>query len=94
MTGYDVHDDNSKELKAAYPHGYFTNVITEKAEEIIGNHKNDRPLFLEIAHLAGHASEAEDPLEVPDVRQVNTEFSYITDVNRRKYAGKLSNNNN
>ncbi|KAL7303858.1 hypothetical protein TKK_0003980 [Trichogramma kaykai] len=93
VTRYDMHDDDESELRAAYPRGYFTDMITEKAEETIKAHvlnePEDRPLFLEIAHLAGHASIKDDPLEVRDRAQVDAEFGHIENAERRKYAGMI-----
>ncbi|CAB0034749.1 unnamed protein product [Trichogramma brassicae] len=93
VTRYDMHDDDESELRAAYPRGYFTDMITEKAEETIKAHAlnepEDRPLFLEIAHLAGHASIKDDPLEVRDRAKVDAEFGHIESADRRKYAGMI-----
>ena len=89
-----MHEDEPSTLKVAHPNGYFTDLITEKAEEIIKTNGNDRPLFLEISHLAAHASEAEDPLEVRSMAEVNATFPYIRDINRRRYAGNQLENMN
>ena len=43
-----------------------------------------------ISHLAGHATDYTDDrnLEVRNITETNQKFSYIKNVNRRKYAGK------
>ncbi|XP_014214434.1 arylsulfatase B-like [Copidosoma floridanum] len=90
VTGYDLHrEDSEGERVPSEENKYFTDLITDEAETIIKRNGNDKPLFLQISHLAVHASEAEDPLEVRNSTEVNTTFSYITDTNRRKYAGMM-----
>jgi hypothetical protein len=76
-------------LNAIKEPGYFNELITREAEKIIKANGNTKPLFLEISHLAVHANQnPDDPLEVPDISEVNKDFSYIKSSLRRKYAGK------
>jgi len=66
---------------------YATDVFTNVSVDIIKNHNKSTPLFLYVAHSAVHAGNVGKPLEAAqDI--VNT-FSYISDANRRTYAGKL-----
>ena len=65
----------------------MTDFITDRAEEMIKNHDQSKPLYLHLAHLAGHASESDDSLEVRNVTNVNLEFGYIRDDKRRRFAG-------
>lgn len=52
-------------------------------------HDKNKPLYLQLAHLAGHATEGAETLEVRNLTEVNQRFAYISDINRRKYAGEL-----
>jgi hypothetical protein len=65
---------------------YATDVFTEEAERIIQDHNSSTPLFLYLAHLACHAGNEGKPLEAP--QEVIDRFSYITDLNRKIYAGR------
>ena len=65
---------------------YATDVFTNVSMEIIKSHNTSTPLFLYIAHTAVHAGNAGKPLEAP--QEVINKFSYISDPNRRTYAGK------
>uniref|UniRef100_A0ABD2XNR8 Sulfatase N-terminal domain-containing protein n=2 Tax=Trichogramma kaykai TaxID=54128 RepID=A0ABD2XNR8_9HYME len=93
VKGRDVHEDGPEVIAAAdRVSGYFTDVITDRAVREIRRYGRDgdrRPLFLEIAHLAGHASEAEESLEVRDMAEVNATFGHIKDIKRRRYAGMI-----
>lgn len=66
---------------------YFTDFITEQAENIIKSHDKQKPLYLHISHLAAHSSENVDSIEVRNITEVNANLGYIPDVKRRKYAG-------
>ena len=68
----------------------MTDFITENAEEIIKSHDRTKPLYLHLAHLAAHASEGAQPMEVRNIEKVNCELGYIPDENRRRYAGNKS----
>lgn len=83
-----MHQDTPESLNPTRRSGYFTDVITEEALKIIRSNGNDKPLFLEVSHLAIHASDNEvEPLEVRDMAEVNATFAHIKDVRRRKCAG-------
>ena len=84
-----MHRDVSHSLSVDYTRGYFTDVLSEQAEDIIGKHDPATPLFLEIAHLAPHCSDAADPLEVRDLNEVNSTFGYVENLKRRKFIGGI-----
>nr|XP_050856383.1 arylsulfatase B-like isoform X3 [Vespula vulgaris] len=91
-TGNDLHRDRPNELSPEFASGYMTDLITEEAEKVISTHDPAKPLYLQIAHLACHASglSNNDELQVPDMEKVNTDFGYIKDIKRRKFAGVMS----
>lgn len=70
-----------------YNYQYITDLITEKAESIIMNHDQKKPLYLQLAHAAAHSSDTEAVMEVRNIKEVNSTLSYIEDFNRRKFAG-------
>lgn len=65
---------------------YATEVFTDEAVKIIEEHDKDNPLFLYLGHLAVHAGNTGKLLEAP--QEVINRFRYISDPNRRTYAGK------
>ena len=85
-----MHRDYPNYLSTDYPEGYFTDIITEEADDVIRNHNKEIPLYLQIAHLAPHSSDNKDPLEVRDINEMNFHFGHIRDIKRRKYAGEIS----
>lgn len=85
--GYDLHEDVAGNLSVKYSQEYMTDVITERAEDIISSHDRSRPLYLQLAHLAVHASDSKEVMEVRDMEEVNATLGYIEDFNRRKFAG-------
>ena len=66
---------------------YATDVFTNVSVDIIRSHNKSTPLFLYVAHAAVHAGNVGKPLEAP--QEIVNKFSYISDPNRRTYAGKL-----
>lgn len=64
---------------------YATDLFTGEAVRIIENHPRDKPMFLYLSHLAVHAGNDGKLLEAP--QEVINRFGYITDPNRRTYAG-------
>lgn len=82
-----MHTDTSKKLEPYNNDQYFTDFVTEHATDLIKNHDKENPLYLQVSHLAPHASENVDRIEVKDMSKVNKTLGYIPDVNRRKYAG-------
>lgn len=82
-----MHYDNSKNLSIDYNFEYTTDLITERAENIIKNHDRRKPLYLQLCHLAAHSSDAKEVMEVRDEQETNVTLKYIEDYNRRKYAG-------
>ncbi|XP_033228772.1 arylsulfatase J-like isoform X2 [Belonocnema kinseyi] len=90
-TGYDLHRDFPNSLNVDYHASeYFTDIVSNQAEEIIRKHDPETPLFLEIAHLAPHSGGLIDPLQVRDLKEVNKTLGYIKDFNRRKFAGMMT----
>jgi hypothetical protein len=65
---------------------YATDIFTEEAERIIHEHNSSTPLLLYLSHLACHAGNAGKLVEAP--QHVINMFHYITEPNRRSYAGK------
>lgn len=64
----------------------MTDFITDEAENIISLHNPTKPLYLQLAHLAAHSSDAEEVMEVRNWEKTNATLGYIKDINRRKYA--------
>lgn len=60
---------------------YATDMFTREAINIIENHELNRPLYLQLSHLAVHA-----PLEQPTNVYNDRELIHIREPNRRKYA--------
>lgn len=90
--GHDLHRDTPDKLSPEFSTDYFTDLITEEAEKIISNHDPVKPLYLQIAHLAMHASGLDngEELQVKDMKKVNETFGYIKNINRRKLAGVIN----
>ncbi|XP_008216017.2 arylsulfatase B [Nasonia vitripennis] len=89
-TGIDYHWDTSGKIEPFDNDQYVTDFISDQAEAVIKNHDRKKPLFLQLAHVAAHASENRDPIEVRNMTEVNDTLSYIPDINRRKYAGVVT----
>ncbi|XP_033312190.1 arylsulfatase B-like [Bombus bifarius] len=83
MSGYDMHrgDDPAYGMNREYA----TDVFTREAINIIENHELNRPLYLQLSHLAVHA-----PLEQPTNVYNDRELIHIREPNRRKYAKMVS----
>ncbi|XP_034565159.1 arylsulfatase B-like [Notolabrus celidotus] len=77
----DLRDD--EEVATEYKGVYSTELLSQKAINVIEEHNSEKPFFLYVALQAVHA-----PLQVPE-RYV-TPYRYITDPNRRTYAGMVS----
>ncbi|XP_015431893.1 PREDICTED: arylsulfatase B-like [Dufourea novaeangliae] len=88
--GYDLHYDIPGKLSVDYNYEYLTDVITERAENIIVNHNTKKPLYLQLSHVAVHSSDSKDVMEVRDKEEVNSTLGYIEDFSRRKFAGVLT----
>lgn len=90
--GNDLHRDTPDKLSPEFSNEYFTDLITDEAEKIISNHDPVKPLYLQIAHLATHASGLDngEELQVKDMKKVNETFGYIKNINRRKLAGVIN----
>ncbi|XP_059093885.1 arylsulfatase B-like isoform X1 [Tigriopus californicus] len=66
---------------------YATDIFTNEALDVIHHHNVSQPLFLYLAHLAVHSANTYQPLQAPS--EVVEKFSYISDKNRRTFAGML-----
>lgn len=84
MSGHDLRRD--METAWEFDGQYITDVFTNASVNIIRSHNKSTPLFLYVAHAAVHAGNIGKPLEAP--QEVVNKFGYITDPNRRTYAGK------
>ncbi|KAJ8680582.1 hypothetical protein QAD02_016369 [Eretmocerus hayati] len=89
MVGKDLHRDEFGKLGIDSNYSYFTDLITDEAVNIIHKNGNRKPLFLEIAHLAVHASDGEETLEVRNLDEVRSSFPHIKNPGRQKYAGMI-----
>ncbi|XP_076378806.1 arylsulfatase B [Megalopta genalis] len=89
-TGYDLHYDVCGKLSVDYNYEYMTDLITERAETLIAKHDHQKPLYLQLSHVAVHSSDSKDVMEVRDMKEVNASLGYIKDFNRRKFAGVLT----
>ncbi|KAL4004424.1 solute carrier family 25 (mitochondrial adenine nucleotide translocator), member 4/5/6/31 [Sarotherodon galilaeus] len=74
---------DGEEVATGYKGVYSTELLSQRAISIIERHNSQKPLFMYVALQAVHA-----PLQVPE-RYV-TPYSFITDTNRRLYAGMVS----
>ncbi|XP_076623890.1 arylsulfatase B [Colletes latitarsis] len=89
-TGYDLHYDIPGKLSVDYNNQYITDLITERAESIITNHDREKPLYLQLAHVAVHSSDSKDVMEVRDTGEVNSTLRHIEDFDRRKFGGVVT----
>ncbi|XP_028273133.1 arylsulfatase B [Parambassis ranga] len=74
---------DGEEVATAYNGSYSTELLSQKASNIIRKHNSNKPLFMYVAMQAVH-----DPLQVPE-RYV-APYSFIKDPHRRRYAGMVS----
>ncbi|KAJ8688034.1 hypothetical protein QAD02_023829 [Eretmocerus hayati] len=88
--GIDFHLDTPDGIKPYKHDEYLTDFIGTESEKIIRNHNKEKPLYLHIAHLAGHSSEGFETLETRNMSEVNNTLGYIPKLNRRKYAGIIT----
>ncbi|KAL0121278.1 hypothetical protein PUN28_008741 [Cardiocondyla obscurior] len=88
--GYDLHRIVGDNHRVEYRYDYMTDLITDEAENIISSHDTDKPMYLQLAHLAAHSSDAEDVMEVRDWEETNATLGYIKDLNRRKFASVVT----
>lgn len=65
---------------------YATDLFTQEAIKVIKNHNVKKPLFMLLSHLAVHTGNEDNPMEAPEDEV--EKFAYISDFERRKYAGK------
>lgn len=82
MSGYDMHlnDQPAYGMEGEY----LTDLLTNQALDEIQRHDPNRPLYMQINHLAPHA-----PLDVPNEYSYDEELRHINDPNRRAYASEF-----
>lgn len=88
--GYDLHRIVGENHTVEYRYDYMTDLLTDEVESIISSHNTEKPMYLQLSHLAPHASDAEEVMEVRDWKETNDTFGYIKDLNRRKYASVVA----
>ncbi|XP_011881608.1 PREDICTED: arylsulfatase B-like isoform X2 [Vollenhovia emeryi] len=88
--GYDLHRSVGDNHTVEYRYDYMTDLVTNEAESIISSHNTDKPMYLQLAHLAAHASNAESVMEVRNRKETKATLGYIEDFNRRKYASVVA----
>ncbi|GAB1869472.1 Arylsulfatase B [Camponotus japonicus] len=88
--GYDLHRIIGDDHKIEYRYDYMTDLITDEVENIISSHNPAKPLYLQVAHLAVHSSDAEEEMQVRNWKETNATLGYIEDINRRKYASVVA----
>ncbi|XP_021920854.1 arylsulfatase J-like isoform X2 [Zootermopsis nevadensis] len=86
--GYDLRRDMN--VSWAEKGKYATDVFTREAVRLILQHNTSRPLFLEVSHLAVHSARNTQLLEVPNLEEALTKFSYIPDTQRRIFSEMTS----
>ncbi|EFN89886.1 arylsulfatase B [Harpegnathos saltator] len=89
QSGYDIHRSVGDNHTIEYRYDYMTDLITDEAENIISSHNPAKPLYLQLAHLAPHASTVDDVIEVRSWKATNDTLGYIRDINRRKFASAV-----
>ncbi|KAH8411084.1 hypothetical protein KR222_001643, partial [Zaprionus bogoriensis] len=85
--GHDFRDD----LEASHDHlgHYMTDLLTDAAVQLIERHNaSAQPLFLLLNHLAPHAANTDDPMQVP--ADELAQFEYIANETERYYAAMVS----
>ncbi|XP_052129485.1 arylsulfatase I-like [Frankliniella occidentalis] len=88
MGGYDMRRNMSVAWDAAGR--YSTDLFTEEAVRLIGEHPADdpeSPLFLYLAHLAPHTGNRDNPFQALDEDVAH--FGHIADPERRVYAAMV-----
>nr|UNO37564.1 sulf3b [Psylliodes hospes] len=88
LTGFDLRD--GFEPQWALKGQYATELFNKKSLEVIDKHDTDKPLFLMVAHLAGHAGENGTELGVPDQARTDKLYNYIASPERRQYADLIN----
>jgi hypothetical protein len=64
---------------------YVTNLFTNEAVKLIKNHDKQKPLYLQLNHIAPHTGNEDDPMQA--IKEDIERFSYIADPKRRTLAG-------
>ena len=86
--GIDFRENEKPANLSEYEGQYSTEFYTKKAVDLILNHKQDKPLFLNLAHTAVHVGNGYQPLEAPP--KYVDRFKSIKNLRRRTFAGMAS----
>ena len=86
--GIDFKENEKVANLSEYEGQYSTEFYTKKAADLILNHKQDKPLFLYLAHTAVHVGNGYQLLEAP--RKYIDKFKSIKDLRRRTFAAMAS----
>ena len=90
--GMDAWYNTSKAWQDFVGH-YLTDLLTDKAINIIKTHDTEKPLYLQVAHGAPHTGNTGTELQVRDIPTNDKMFSHIEDTRRRLFAGMQTVNN-
>lgn len=66
---------------------YLTDLLTREAVKVVEEQPSEKPLFLFMAHLAGHTGSNGEGSGLQAPEEEVLRFSYIEDPDRRTYAG-------
>lgn len=67
---------------------YLTDLLTREAVRVVEQQPSEQPLFLFVAHLAGHTGSNGEGSGLQALEDEVRQFSYIQDPDRRTYAGR------
>lgn len=88
-TGYDFRDDERAVNISQYEGQYITDMITDRAVELIARQKErSKPLFLMISHSAVHSALKRDPIQAP--QHYIDRFGHIRNAKRRKFCAMVA----
>ncbi|XP_050499984.1 arylsulfatase B-like isoform X1 [Diabrotica virgifera virgifera] len=84
FTGLDFRDNFTPQWSLEGK--YVTELFSKKAIDIIHKHNTSKPLFLMLAHLAGHTGSNGTELGVPNKAKAEEKYKFIQQNERRSYA--------
>lgn len=67
---------------------YLTDLLTREAVHVVEQQPSEQPLFLFVAHQAGHTGSNGEGSGLQALEDEVQQFSYIQDPDRRTYAGR------
>lgn len=85
--GYDWH--SGYEVDRSAEGGYATDLITQRAKDLIKAQDPEKPMFLMISHMAPHGGDQRDLFEVDKEWVDDPAIEHIRHPNRTLYAGKI-----